>query len=46
MERSAFDKKGVEPAITELRYKHYRNKLIETLNRVLEQRRNIKMKTT
>ena len=38
-ERSEFEKKGVDPDVVELRYKHYHGKLIETINEVLERRR-------
>lgn len=31
-ERSEFEKKGIDPAVVELRYKHYQGRLIETLN--------------
>ena len=42
-ERSEFEKKGVDPDVIDLRFKHYQNRLIDTLNRVIEQRRSIKM---
>lgn len=38
-----FEKKGLDPDVVELRFKHYQNRLIDTLNRVIEQRRQIKM---
>ena len=30
--RSEFEKKGVDPDVVELRYKHYQGRLIETIN--------------
>ena len=41
-ERSAFEKKGLDEDIISLRYKHHQNRLIDILNRVLEERRKIK----
>lgn len=35
-ERSEFEKKGVESDVIDLRFKHYQNRLIDTLNRVIE----------
>ena len=43
-DKSQFEKKGVENDIVELRYKHNQARLIDTLNKVLEQRRNIRIK--
>ena len=40
-ERSEFERKGVEEDIINLRYKHYQNRLIDTINRILEERRRI-----
>lgn len=40
-ERSEFEKKGVDEDIINLRYKHYQNRLIDILNRVLDERRRI-----
>ena len=42
-EMNEFEKKGLDPDVVELRFKHYQNRLIDTLNRVIEQRRQIKM---
>lgn len=42
-ERSEFEKKGLDSDVIDLRFKHYQNRLIDTLNRVIEQRRQIKM---
>jgi len=33
--------KGLEIDIVELRFKHFQSRLIDTINRVLEERRNI-----
>lgn len=41
-ERSDFEKKGVDKDVIDLRFKHYKNRLIETLNMVLNERKNIK----
>ena len=38
----AFEKKGLDEDIINLRFKHYQNRLIDILNRVLEERRKIK----
>jgi hypothetical protein len=38
-----FEKKGVDPDVIDLRYKHYQARLIDTLNRIIEQRRAIKL---
>jgi hypothetical protein len=38
-----FEKKGVDPDVIDLRYKHYQARLIDTLNRIVEQRRAIKL---
>ena len=40
-EKSNFEKKGVDPDVIELRYKHFQARLIDTINRVIEQRREI-----
>lgn len=40
-ERSHFEKKGVDPEVVDLRFKHYQGRLIDTLNRVGAQRRKI-----
>ena len=42
-ERAEFEKKGVDKDVIDLRFKHYQGRLIDTLNRVIEQRRSIKM---
>lgn len=41
-DRTAFEKKGLDEDIINLRFKHYQNRLIDILNRVLEERRKIK----
>ena len=41
-ERSEFDKKGLDEDIVNLRFKHHQNRLIDILNRILEERRKIK----
>ncbi len=40
-ERSEFDKKGLDEDIVNLRFKHHQNRLIDILNRILEERRKI-----
>ena len=40
-ERSDFALKGVDEDVINLRFKHYQNKLIDTLNRVLEERKRL-----
>jgi len=35
-DKSNFEKKGVDPDVIELRYKHYQARLIDTVNRVVE----------
>ena len=40
-ERSEFDRKGVDDDVINLRFKHYQNRLIDILNRILEERRRI-----
>ena len=42
-DRSAFEKKGLDEDIISLRFKHHQNRLIDILNRVLEERRKIKL---
>jgi hypothetical protein len=42
-ERTEFEKKGVDEDVLNLRFKHYQNRLIDTLNRILEERRRIKI---
>jgi len=39
--KSDFEKKGVDPDVVNLRYKHYQGRLIDTLNRILEERKKI-----
>ena len=41
-ERADFEKKGLDEDVINLRYKHYQGRLIDTINRVLEERRRIK----
>lgn len=38
-ERVDFEKKGVDPDVVDLRFKHFQGRLIDTLNRVSQQRR-------
>jgi hypothetical protein len=40
-ERAEFDKKGLDEDIVNLRFKHYQSRLIDILNRILEERRRI-----
>lgn len=40
-ERSEFERKGVDEDVINLRFKHYQNRLIDILNRMLEERRRI-----
>jgi hypothetical protein len=42
-DRTAFEKKGLDEDIISLRFKHHQNRLIDILNRVLEERRKIKL---
>ena len=35
-DRSFFEKKGLEPDIVDLRFKHFQGRLIDTLNKILE----------
>ena len=41
--KKEFEKKGVEKDLAELRYNHYRERLLDLYNRVLEERHNIKV---
>eukprot|EP00347_Sterkiella_histriomuscorum_P021729 403332968 len=43
-QKSEFMQKGVDPDLAELRFKHFQSRLIDTLNRVLNERRNIKIR--
>lgn len=38
-QRTFFEKHGVDKDVVDLRYKHYQGRLIDTFNRILEQRR-------
>lgn len=40
-ERTEFEKKGIDEDVINLRFKHYQNRLIDILNRVLDERRRI-----
>lgn len=40
-EKTEFDKKGLDDDIVNLRFKHHQNRLIDILNRILEERRKI-----
>lgn len=40
-DRTYFEKKGLDQDVINLRFKHYQSRLIDTLNRVLEERRRI-----
>eukprot|EP00347_Sterkiella_histriomuscorum_P014355 403361188 len=42
-ERQDFVKRGLDEDVIDLRFKHYQYSLIDTLNRMLEERRRIKM---
>ena len=42
-QRTFFEKHGVDKDVVDLRYKHYQGRLIDTFNRILEQRRQIKI---
>lgn len=42
-DKADFEKKGLDHDVIELRYKHYQARLIDTINRVVEQRREIKI---
>ena len=41
-DKSEFEKKGLDPDVVEIRFKHTQARLIDTINRVIEQRREIK----
>ena len=41
-ERADFEKRGLDEDVINLRFKHYQARLIDTINRVLEERRRIK----
>ena len=43
-DRAEFEKKSVDKDVIDLRYKHYQARLIDTINRIIEQRRQIKMR--
>ena len=38
-ERADFEKKGVDPDVVDVLFKHFQGRLIDTLNRVIQQRR-------
>lgn len=38
-ERFEFEKKGVDPDVVDLRFKHYQGRLIDTINQIIERRR-------
>jgi hypothetical protein len=42
-DKSEFEKKGLHPDVIELKYKHYQGRLMDTINRIIEQRRQIKL---
>jgi len=35
-EKSDFEKKGLDPDVIDLRYKHYQARLVDTINRIVE----------
>ena len=35
-DKSEFEKKGLDPDVVEIRFKHYQGRLIDTINRVIE----------
>jgi hypothetical protein len=35
-DRTAFEKKGLDPDVIDLRFKHYLARLIDTINRIIE----------
>jgi hypothetical protein len=35
-DKSDFDKKGLDPDVIDLRYKHYQARLIDTINRIID----------
>ena len=41
--REEFARRGLDPDVIDLRYKHYQARLIDTMNRIIEQRRKIKV---
>lgn len=40
-ERSDFEKRGLDEDVINLRFKHYQYSLIDTINRILEERRRL-----
>lgn len=36
-----FEKKGLDSDVVSLRFKHYQSRLIDTLNRILEERKRL-----
>jgi hypothetical protein len=42
-DKTDFEKKGLDPDVIDLRYKHYQARLIDTINRIIDQRRQIKV---
>jgi hypothetical protein len=42
-DRATFEEKGVAKDVVDLRYKHFKSRLLDTVNRVLQQRRDIKI---
>ena len=42
-ERVEFERKSADDDVLNLRFKHYQNRLIDTLNRILDERRRIKL---
>ena len=41
-DKQSFQKPGLDEDVVKLRYKHHRNRLFDTVNRVLEERNRVK----
>ena len=41
--KNEFFEKGIDKEVAELRFKHFQQRLIDTINRVLDERRQISM---
>lgn len=41
-DKSSFTVKGIDEDVVKLRYKHHRDRLLDTINRVLDERHKVK----
>lgn len=41
-DKESFEKKGLDEDVIKLRYKHFMNRLLDAINRVLEERQEVK----